>query len=326
VAISFDCVLLPPGYAYGFSGGPVFDTRIGSTDGGGEYRVQIQDEPRWRWSALRKNFRDGADAAGLTNWFLARRGALYGFLFLDPADFSTAADHRSAPDPSDQIIGFGDGTTTRFRLRKQYPDPGGMTARAFPRRVVPLLGTASAAVARVLGLSTGVSIAPAAGGDGVVDTGAVFLQMSQEVVLSSAPTIGAQVSWGGYHVQTARFADSTDKGFEATIAGFQADEAPFEIESLPFDDPVPLVPGGSRTARPCWPTKRRTSSCRGGAPSTGRSTPRRRSTPTSTTSTTIRPVGRTCSSSTPAGSRSRCAMCSARRSARSRPASRSGSS
>jgi uncharacterized protein (TIGR02217 family) len=245
VAISFDNVLLPPGYALGFSGGPSFDTRIVRMDGGGEQRVQVAEEPRWRWSALRRNFPDGADVDGLVDFYLARRGALYGFLFLDPRDFSTHESHRDAPTALDQVIGFGDGTTTRFRLRKQYRDPAGMTARDFPRRVVPLLGTASSAVARVLGVDPGASIAPAAAVDGVTDSGAVFLPLSQEVELSAAPALGAQVTWGGYFVVPARFGETTDQGMEATISGFQSDEASFEVDSLPFDDPVPMVAGGS---------------------------------------------------------------------------------
>lgn len=242
---SYDPVLLPPGYSYGFTGGPAWETRFVRTDGGGEQRVQDQEEPRWRWSALRKNFRDGADVSGLVDFFLARRGGFYGFLFLDPADFSTAEDKTSAPSMLDQVIGFGDGVTTRFRLRKQYADPGGMTARAFPRRVVPMTGTASAPVARLFDIATGASVAPSFAVDGVLDAGATVLPQSQEVVLSSAPAIGEQVTWGGYFMSAVRFGETTDQGLDATIAGFQADEAPFEIESIPFDDPVPLVAGGS---------------------------------------------------------------------------------
>jgi uncharacterized protein (TIGR02217 family) len=242
---SFDPIILPPGYAYGFSGGPAFDTRITRMDGGGEQRVQIQEEPAWRWSAMRRNFGDGADVSKLVDWFLARRGALYGFLFLDAADFSTANDKRSAPSMLDQVIGFGDGATTRFRLRKQYADPGGMTARAFPRRVVPMTGTASAPVARLFDVPTGQDLTPTAAVDGAQDFGAQFFPMSQEVQLSAAPAIGEQVTWGGYFTVPARFSETTDQGFEATIEGFEADTAPFEVESIPFDDPVPLVAGGS---------------------------------------------------------------------------------
>lgn len=244
---SFDSVLLPPGYAYGFTGGPAFDTRISRMDGGGEQRVGLLEEPRWRWSALRKNFSPEADIRSLTNWFLARRGALYGFLFFDPQDFSTAEDGVSAPTPLDQTIGFGDGVQTRFKLRKQYPDPGGMTARTFVRRVVPLLGTATASVAREIGyLDAGDSVAPSVAVAGVtVTSGVVWLQHQKEVVLPTPPAMGERVSWGGYLVTPVRFGESTDQGLDRMISGFLSGEASFDIESIPFDDPVPPMPGGS---------------------------------------------------------------------------------
>jgi uncharacterized protein (TIGR02217 family) len=252
---SYDPVLLPPGYAYGFTGGPSFDTRIHTMDGYGEQRVQVVDEPKWKWQAVRKNFREDADVDALLRWFLARRGALYGFLFLDPRDFSTAENGRDPPSMLDQIIGYGDGVTTRFRLRKQYSDPGGMTARAFPRRVVPLTGVASAAVASVIDVEVGASIAPTAAVDGVVDGGATFLQDSLEVELSSAPGIGAQVTWGGYFATPVRFDETTDKQFDAVMAGFQADQAAFGVESIQFDDPVPMAPGGSPYGVQSYPTE-----------------------------------------------------------------------
>lgn len=242
---SWDPVLLPPGYAWGFTGGPAFDTRIRRNDGFGENRVQVLDEPVWRWQALRKNFGPDADVDVLLRWFLARRGALYGFLFLDPRDFSTAADGRSAPSSLDQVIGYGDGVTTRFKLRKQYPDPGGMTGRDFPRRVVPLLGTASAAVARVIGVEPGASIDPAVAIDGSPVSPPVWFPETFEVEFGSAPAIGEQITWGGYFVTPVRFDEQTDKQFDAVMTGFASDEAAFGIESIQFDDPVPLVPGGS---------------------------------------------------------------------------------
>lgn len=254
MATSWDPVLLPPGYAFGFTGGPAFDVRIDRTDGGGEFRVQVLEEPFWRWQALRKNFSDEADVSGLIDWFLARRGPLYGFLFLDPADFSTASDKVSPPNQLDQIIGFGDGVRTRFRLRKQYRDPGLMTARDFPRRVVPMTGVATEAVARVLDVAVGASIAPKAAVAGVLDTGATFLPMSQEVVFSSPPALGATITWGGYHVVPVRF-DGVDGSIEATITGFRSDEAPFQLVSLPFDDPVPLIAGGSPYGYEVLPTQ-----------------------------------------------------------------------
>lgn len=251
---SFDNVLLPPGYANGFTGGPAFDTRIVPMDSG-EQRVQVKDEPSWRWSALRRNFGDGANVRQLCDFFLARRGALYGFLFLDAADYSSNRDGSTAPTFLDQVIGFGDGTTTRFRLRKQYFDPGGMTARTFPRRVVPLTGAATAPVARLLGINTGDDLTSTFAVDGAQDLGAQVFPMSQEVLLSSAPQAGEQVTWGGYFATIARFGETTDGGLDATIAGFEADEVSFEIESIPFDDPVPLVAGGSPYGHRAYPAQ-----------------------------------------------------------------------
>lgn len=244
---SWDNVLLPPGYAYGFTGGPSFDTRITRMDGGGEQRVQVLDEPGWRWSATRKNFSAESDIRNLTNWFLARRGSLYGFLFFDPQDFSTAEDGVSAPTALDQTIGFGDGVQTRFKLRVQYPDPGGMTARTFPRRVVPLLGTATGPLAREIGyLNAGDSIAPAVAVAGTtVTSGAVWLQHQKEVILPTPPAMGDRVSWGGLFATPVRFAESTDQGLDRMITGFLSGDAAFEVEAIPFDDPVPPMPGGS---------------------------------------------------------------------------------
>lgn len=238
--------MLPPGYSYGFQGDIAFDTRIVVTDGGGEQRVQVREEPKWRWSALRKNFKGDGDVRGLRNFFLARRGALYGFQFFDPFDYSTASDDTSTPSGTDQIIGYGDGATTRFKLIKQYTDTGqpSITGRTFPRRVVPIETTSSGELSRAMGINENTALAPVATVNAVA-VAATFLPMSAEVELAVAPALGEVVRWGGYFTVPARFASVTDQGLEATITGFESDEAPFEIESVPFDDPVPLVPGGS---------------------------------------------------------------------------------
>jgi len=243
---SIDPVFLPPGYSYGFAGGPAFDTRYTVADGGGESRVQILEEPKWRWTAQRENYDGIVNTSTLTDFFLARRGGFYGFYFIDSIDFTTNSDGKTAPTMLDQLIGIGDGTTTRFQLRKQYDDPGGMTARAFPRRLVPLQGTATAAQARLFGINSGDSIEPQVAVAGVqVASGLVFKPASFEVILPSAPALGEAVTWGGYHATQARFSNSTDEGLDAVVSGFESGEVAFQIESIQFDDPVPLMPGGS---------------------------------------------------------------------------------
>ena len=105
MTVSWDNVILDPIYSYGFSGGPSFGTRIVQTDGGGEERVQVLSEPIWSWSATRENVGDIADVNGLRDFFLARRGALYGFLFIDPVDFSTGTDGTAAPTVLNEVVG-----------------------------------------------------------------------------------------------------------------------------------------------------------------------------------------------------------------------------
>lgn len=215
-------------------------------DGGGEQRVQTKAEPTWRWSAMRRNFRDGADVRDLIRFFLSRRGAVYGFLFIDPMDYSTnPEDDTSAPTDADQAIGYGDGSNQRFRLYKTYRDQGGVLSRDFTRRIIPLEGAATAAEAALFGITEGDSLDAKVYVDGTEDETATFLPISGEVSFTAPPASGAAISWSGRFAVPARFSSITDASLESTIAGFQADEASFEIQSISFDDPAPISPGGN---------------------------------------------------------------------------------
>lgn len=235
---SYDPVILPPVYSYGFSGGPSFDTRVIRMDGGGEQRIQVQQEPLWRWSATRDNVKaiNGADPDGIRDWFLARRGALYGFLFIDPMDYT--ADET-------EVLGYGDGTTTVFAFRKTYQDPGQMSGRRFSRRIVPLTGTADAATASLLGVDVGADLSPsvAVGGD---DTVAYTISQARgEVRFAVAPALGVPVTAGCYFCVPVRFDESTDQGLDISIDSFEGSSVSFDLVSIPFDDPAPVVVGGS---------------------------------------------------------------------------------
>lgn len=247
---SWDNVILDPIYSYGFSGGPGFGTRVVQMDGGGEQRLQIQSEPIWTWSASRDNFESfGVDASGLRDFFLARRGALYGFLFIDPTDYTTAPDHVSAPTGADVVIGFGDGDKTLFTCRKRYTDPGGMESRSFYRKIVPLTGTASAAQGALFdAVEEGGDINPIVQVGGVTQTLGTDYTISTvtgQIRFASAPAIGAIVTMGGYFAVPARFSENTDSSLEISSPAFNSDTASYEIVSLPNDDPAPMVAGGA---------------------------------------------------------------------------------
>jgi uncharacterized protein (TIGR02217 family) len=55
-------------------------------------------------------------------FFMAREGSVHGFRFQNPLDYTSAADGVSSSTYYDQVIGWGNGSTTQFQLSKQYDD------------------------------------------------------------------------------------------------------------------------------------------------------------------------------------------------------------
>lgn len=247
---SWDEVLLPPLYSYGFTGGPGWNTKITALDGGGEQRLQFESDPKWRWSALRRNFKDIAgnpiDVTELVDFYLARRGAQYGFMFVDPNHYNTTPTGRAAvTTANDQVIGVGDGTTTRFSLRVQRLATGDISGRAYVHEVLPLHNVTNAALARLVGVSEATVFQCAAAAAGTPDLSATFSAATGEVIFATTPANGEQITWGGYYAVPARFSETTDQQLDATVAGFLADDAPFEVESISNDERVPYMPGGT---------------------------------------------------------------------------------
>jgi len=255
MTVSWDNVILDPIYSYGFTGGPGFGTRVVQTDGGGEERVQILAEPIWSWSAERENVGALADVNGLRDFFLARRGALYGFLFVDPVDFSTGSDGTGAPSQLDEVVGYGDGTTTTFTMRKTYVDPGGQTSRDYARRIIPITGTATAAMAALFpGVSTGDSINPVVWVNGVLQVFGTDYAISAagKIIFATAPAETYQIIAGCYFTTPVRFSEDTDIAFDMTADSFQGDSASYGIVSLPYDEEVPVIPGSTEYGFVDW--------------------------------------------------------------------------
>jgi uncharacterized protein (TIGR02217 family) len=115
---SFDDVVFPQTIALGARGGPSRRTDVVSLASGREVR-------RARWTGSKRRWQVGlggltaAEAAALTGFFEARGGRRKSFAFRDPFDHSTAAP-GSAPSPTDEVIGTGDGVATEFGLVKTY--------------------------------------------------------------------------------------------------------------------------------------------------------------------------------------------------------------
>ena len=257
MTVSWDNVILDPIYSYGFSGGPGFGTRIVQTDGGGEERVSILSEPIWAWSAVRENVGELSDVKGLRDFFIARRGALHGFLFFDPIDFSTSTDGTGAISGTDETIGYGDGTTTRFTMRKTYYDPSGMVSRRFARRIIPIVQSATAAMASLIPTANaGDALLPIVQVNGNTQQHGTDYSISPDgkVQFRSAPQLDDVITAGAYFTVPARFTGDTDEMFEMTAESFGGDSVSFGVVSLPYDEEVPVIPGATEYGFVEWDT------------------------------------------------------------------------
>lgn len=105
--------LLPEDISYGSSGGPKFKTEIFVSSGGYEQRSSIWQDIRAEYD-ISHGIRDRAAADEVIKLFYAVRGRAVGFRFKDWKDYRL----------TNELIGTGDGTTTKFYFRKTY-DPGG---------------------------------------------------------------------------------------------------------------------------------------------------------------------------------------------------------
>lgn len=187
--MGFHAVALPSNLSYGTSGGPAFRTTIVQSQGGREQRFANWSNPRRKYSAQITN-EDPATVQEWLTFFIAREGALNGFLFYDYTDHSTASDGVGTPDDEDVVIGTGDGTETQFQLVKKYTDSAATKTRTITKPIESTL------VVAVNGVNTTAF---------TVDTSTGIITMN------SAPTSGHDVTAGFEFYVPVRFDDSLDE-------------------------------------------------------------------------------------------------------------------
>lgn len=98
---------IDPCAAYGWNGGPEFNTRIVSFDSGRERRNANWSEARHRYTLPFMNISREAYTA-IRNMFQVCRGQLHVFLYRDPLDHTAV----------NEVFGIGDGVQTEFQLGK----------------------------------------------------------------------------------------------------------------------------------------------------------------------------------------------------------------
>ena len=196
---AFDDVLYPLPLGKGTAVSPEFSTSIATTASGHERRNTL-------WSNARLHFdvgpgiRSNAELGTLLAFFRARRGAARGFRLRDPFDHSSAG-MTGTPQPTDQIIGTGDGLAAQFQLAKSYGDGGDPQLRSITR---PLANTIAVAV------------------DGQPQANWT-LRDGGLIELDHAPADGATITAGFLFDVPVRFASDR---IDITAFDFAADEAP----------------------------------------------------------------------------------------------------
>ncbi len=176
---------------------PGFSTNVVTSASGHEYRNANWSQARLRFDAG-PGVRGEAEMAQLIAFFRARRGPAVGFRFRDPFDHGSGA-FGAAPAPGDQHLGDGDGTITRFGLRKTY---GGEEERRITRPVAGSVRVAVGGAERVSGWT--------------IEAGGV-------VSFDDSPSAGIQVTAGFLFDVPVRFAEDR---IEISRASFAAGEAP----------------------------------------------------------------------------------------------------
>lgn len=199
---AFHDVRFPLHLGYGAAGGPAFSTQVVVTGSGAEQRNAEWADARLAYDAG-LGVRSEADLVQLLAFFRARRGQAHGFRFLDPLDNSSAL--AGAPTATDQPLGVGDGSTTRFALVKLYGDDGLADDPPQCRRIT-----------RPWPESVVVAVAGA-------DVSAWTLGDGGHIDFAAPPPVGAQVSAGYRFDVPVRFASDR---IAVSIAGWQAGELP----------------------------------------------------------------------------------------------------
>jgi uncharacterized protein (TIGR02217 family) len=142
----FDDILFPLSISNGSSGGPVYRTFTARTAAGVEQRSTLNGRSLRSYNAA-LGVRSVADLYMVLQFFEARQGKLRGFRWRDWLDNSSSAVAQTAPQPTDQPLGVGNGTQTRFLLQKVYNSGTASTVRFIQK---PVAGSVVVAVNGVL--------------------------------------------------------------------------------------------------------------------------------------------------------------------------------
>lgn len=201
--MGFHEVRFPANLSFGSIGGPERRTDVVTLANGYEERNTPWAHSRRRYDAG-VGLRSLDDIEELVAFFEARRGRMHGFRWKDWSDYRSCLPSENI-DYRDQVIGRGDGVTTRFQLLKTYRSGEARYERPISK---PVLGTVR------------VGVADAEQLEGVHYSVDVTLG---EIVLAVPPGPEDQVTAGFEFDVPVRF--DTD-AIQTSVASFQAGDVP----------------------------------------------------------------------------------------------------
>lgn len=209
--MAFHETQFPSAISMGSRGGPGFSTSIIEGDAGSSERVS-----RWANARRHYNVKPGIktlSALGQTmDFYLARSGPAIGFRYKDWADFTTAADHRSAHSMTDVYLGTASGSSGNFQLRTQYVSGGTTVYRTISKPV-----NNSWLLART----------PSGGGSAVQITANFTINPATGLaVITSGLTAGDSITGGCEFDVPAQFGAELDTNFDISIENFDWGDIP----------------------------------------------------------------------------------------------------
>ncbi len=233
--MALDEIRFPVGISRGASMGPGHRTTfIELPDSGAEERVSHWAGGRCRYDAA-MGVKTDADIAAILTFNRCRSGGARGFRWKDWSDFTTASNHRSAHAFDDVTIGFGDGVTTTFQLKKVYDDGVRTISRVLQK---PVSGAVKVGVG-------GLEVA--ASGNWSVDT------TTGVVTFNVAPALDEVVTAGCEFDVPARFDQAADQWFAIVVSVPDVNDLPsLPVIELLNEQPVDedLMHGGGTTWNP----------------------------------------------------------------------------
>jgi uncharacterized protein (TIGR02217 family) len=201
--MQFHDVRFPAALSFGSVGGPQRRTDVVTISNGFEERNSPWAHSRRRYDAG-VGMRSLDDVETMIAFFEARYGQLFAFRWKDWSDYRSCKPSLEI-SATDQQLGTGDGSQTRFQLIKTYQSGSYAYARPISK---PVDGTVVVAV-------DGVELDAETGFEVDYSTGVV--------TLSVAPVAGVDVTAGFEFDVPVRF--DTDS-IQTSVASFQAGEIP----------------------------------------------------------------------------------------------------